>query len=385
MPQPPAETPLHLQNLVITGFRGIRELAIDRLGRVTLLAGKNGVGKTTVLEAVQVYAGRGDYSVLSGLLRERDELTDDDGGDRKIAIPDFTALFHGRDARGGRITVGSPDIVGKTLTLEDVALDDELGVLVDQVSPDIGGNGSVRGLRADFKGAKHFLPVVSVPQGRGARRVFARVPLELARAFRRFSDDSSDSTRIPCQVVGPGPLENHEIAPLWGNIALTDYETLVEEALQLVMGDQVQRVAIVGYSRRGHSPPKAIVKLKGRSHPVPLKSLGDGAVRLFGLALALANSPNGLLLIDEVENGLHHSLQKAFWTIVLRTAQVNNVQVLATTHSFDCVQGFAEAANEITEVDCALVRVTRREDETWAVEYSEEDLRIAAEQGIEVR
>ena len=52
---------LHLPSLSIKGFRGIDDLSISRLGRVTLLAGKNGVGKTTVLEACRVYAARGRY------------------------------------------------------------------------------------------------------------------------------------------------------------------------------------------------------------------------------------------------------------------------------------------------------------------------------------
>ena len=52
------ENPLQLYDLVIVGFRGIQKLTIGRLGRVTLLAGKNGVGKTTVLEAVRVFASR---------------------------------------------------------------------------------------------------------------------------------------------------------------------------------------------------------------------------------------------------------------------------------------------------------------------------------------
>ena len=66
---------LHLPSLSIKGFRGIDALTIDRLGRVTLIAGKNSVGKTTVLDAIQVYAARGHYDILSQLLESRQEVS----------------------------------------------------------------------------------------------------------------------------------------------------------------------------------------------------------------------------------------------------------------------------------------------------------------------
>jgi len=65
---------LHRPSLKITGFRGFDSLTIPRLGRVTLLAGRNGTGKTTVLDAVRLFAARGRPSVLSDLLQEREEL-----------------------------------------------------------------------------------------------------------------------------------------------------------------------------------------------------------------------------------------------------------------------------------------------------------------------
>ena len=104
---------------------------------------------------------------------------------------------------------------------------------------------------------------------------------------------------------------------------------------------------------------------------------------MFGIALALANSQDGFLVIDEAENGIHHSVQRDFWKMVIRTAHENNVQVLATTHGWDCVAGFAQAATKLGEG--ALVRLETNGDGIRAVEYSEEDLRVAAEQGIEVR
>ena len=71
--------------------------------------------------------------------------------------------------------------------------------------------------------------------------------------------------------------------------------------------------------------------------------------------------------------------------MVLQMAHAHNVQVLATTHSWDCVRGFAYAAAEIREAEGVLVRLDRDDRGLHAVEYSEEDLKVAADQGIEVR
>ena len=93
----------------------------------------------------------------------------------------------------------------------------------------------------------------------------------------------------------------------------------------------------------------------------------------------------GFLLIDEAENGIHHTIQRDFWRMVLLTAHENNVQVFATTHSWDCVAGFAQAAVAAEGVEGALVRLDSDGENIRAVEYSERQLHVAAEQGIEVR
>ena len=128
-----------------------------------------------------------------------------------------------------------------------------------------------------------------------------------------------------------------------------------------------------------------MVKLKDQFDRVPLKSLGDGAIRLFSVALTLTNVKDGILLIDEAENGIHHSVQPDFWRMVLRMARENNTQVLATTHSWDCVRGFAKAAINDEDAEGILFRLERDDEDVWTVFYSEEELKVAAEQGIEVR
>ncbi len=384
--------PLHLQDLAIAGFRGIQELSIRRLGRVTLLAGKNGVGKTTVLEAVRVFAGRGGYRTICDVLESRDEVLGWDSSQRPI--PDLTALFHGRDSDESRIAIG-PTAPDEQLIVRVVDLTERenLSLWLDEIGqlfPEAAENGSAFGLVVAFKGAHQLLPVVGVAQEHGEHTVFKEVfPALIRRKMARAFSDST--TRIRCQSLGPELMSNHRMANSWDSIVLKPEEDATVRALRLVVDKHVRRVAVVRSQREPPLPSssarqaRVIVQLEGVAERVPLKSLGDGAVRLFGVSLALATAQDGFLLIDEVENGIHHTLQKRFWRLILETAQANNVQVLATTHSFDCVRGFAEASSELDHIESALVRVDRRDEETWAVEYSEDDLRIAAEQTIEVR
>ena len=365
----PVDTDLLLPDLHIEGFRGIKDLLISRLGRVTLLAGKNGAGKTTVLEAVRVYAGRGRFADLYGLLRSRDEtaVRVDDDVERGPLELNWEALFNGRVlTTDSLISIGPAD--GDPVKIE-------IGLAETQLDFHSTGSqfpGPLLEIRVSFQGAQQeFSSDADVRRSR-QRSMFEQRELP---------------PQAQCESLGPGLPSSTQLAGFWDTVALTEEESQAVEALNIIYRGRVERVAMVGDSNRATRSlgRKPVVKLCDQASPVPLKSLGDGAVRMFSVALALANSKDGFLLIDEAENGIHHSIQRDFWTMILKAAHQNNVQVIATTHSWDCVAGFATAATEIEEVDGALIRLDRYDDHIRAVEYTEDDLRIAAEQGIEVR
>ncbi len=238
-------------------------------------------------------------------------------------------------------------------------------------------------IESTFMGVKKEYEVANNPIGE--RLVVRRRDL-----FASFdSDDSELPHAVICESLGPNVLSNNDIARFWDSVALTDSENLAVDALNLVYDGVVERVAMIG-DGGGHSRHirRAAAKAEGERRPVPLRSLGDGAVRIFGIALALANIHGGFLLLDEVENGIHHSVQRDFWKMILTTAQANDVQVFATTHSWDCVTGFAQAMLDMEDsisMNGTLIRLDRRDERIRAVEYSKRDLEVAAEQGIEVR
>jgi AAA15 family ATPase/GTPase len=71
--------------------------------------------------------------------------------------------------------------------------------------------------------------------------------------------------------------------------------------------------------------------------------MGDGLSRVLQVILALVNAKDGILLVDEFENGLHWTVQPKLWNLVFRLSKRLNVQVFATTHSQDCVRAFSSA------------------------------------------
>ena len=171
---------------------------------------------------------------------------------------------------------------------------------------------------------------------------------------------------------------------LWDNVALTESENSVLDGLRILNPD-VERLSLVNdLARTGKRVAR--VKLRRQRDPVALARLGEGINRVFGLMLSLVNSQRGILLIDEVENGLHYSVQGEMWETIFSLAETLDVQVFATTHSWDCLVGFQRAADAEPNVEGMVHRLELAVDGTHkVVDISEEDLAIVTRNQIEIR
>jgi predicted ATPase len=146
---------------------------------------------------------------------------------------------------------------------------------------------------------------------------------------------------------------------------------------------EIDRISLIGGKTDASRVP--FVRMKGVPHPFPLKRLGDGVNRLFALALALVHAKGGLLLLDEIENGIHYSLQENVWTFILEISRRLDIQVFATTHSWDCVVAFQSASASYGAQEGLLTRLERRNGRIVVTQFDESDLKVAEREQIEVR
>ena len=111
--------------------------------------------------------------------------------------------------------------------------------------------------------------------------------------------------------------------------------------------------------------------------------------RILQLILSVFPAKDGVLLIDEFENGLHFSVQEEVWRIIFELAKKLNIQVFATTHSWDCIESFTNVAVENSE-DGVLLKVSKSKltsdnGKIIATVYDEEALKTVTASALEVR
>lgn len=210
-----------------------------------------------------------------------------------------------------------------------------------------------------------------------------RISKKSPSLFGDFSPEQSGGI----ELVYLDPFSSRKtsnLGSLWDRVALTNAQDEVVNALKLVSPD-ITAVSMIGGEESAWSRRTAIVRSDLFKEPVNLRTFGDGVNRLFGIILSLCNAKGGLLLVDEIDNGLHYSIQLGVWKTVFRLAKQLDVQVFATSHSWDCVTAFAEAASDNKEVEGVLTRLTRVGERIVPSTFTEDDLKIVTEYGIEVR
>jgi hypothetical protein len=192
---------------------------------------------------------------------------------------------------------------------------------------------------------------------------------------------SSPTDSGPVLFLGTETVSVSRLGQLWDNIVLTPEEAGVVTAIQIVEPD-IERIAFAGEGRLSRS---IFLKPAGTEQRIPLGSMGDGLRRLLVLALHLVSAKGGYLLVDEIDTGLHHTVMVDLWKLVIETASRLGVQVLATTHSLDCVRALAwvQEKNQELASEVTLHRIERGLPST--VRYTMDELAVAAEHHLEVR
>ncbi len=359
-----------LNSLEIKNFRALEDFKVAKLGRVNLIVGKNNSGKSTVLEALRIYAGNAQRELLVEIAKSHDEtyqLAEVKFGDLNPSMP-FEDLFTGRRLPDDETEI----VIGESEnSLQALYIGYRINFDTDEVEL-IGGE--IPNVLHDFPdGDATKSQYINLIIERGADFVTKREKLILIKNKKAISIFLSDEfsphrnylfheglDMTACSFIPTQLISIDELAKEWDDIVGTEHEDIVKQALRIIMPEFVNIYFVQNSkvaSSMGGSQRIVKVKLPDLPRPVPLKSLGDGMIRILQLALKLVSAQGGFLLIDEIENGLHYSIQEQVWAWLFEVAERLDIQVFATTHSWDCIESFTKVANDNETIEGVLVQM----------------------------
>jgi energy-coupling factor transporter ATP-binding protein EcfA2 len=328
-----------ITGLTIQNFRGFRDMTLEGLARVNLLVGDNGSGKTALLEAIDLAASN---TILSALALRRARGLPSRASTVELVLH---SDFAGND---GDATIALR-LADRTIRSLRIFLDKREPVPVDPLLP------------SDPQTVLHDRQTIE--EATRGRVTFEWKNGEAVRGVSRFNLTGSvlgaapaDIELLPATYLSPTEVRWPDSASVFSEYVKAGDATEILEAMKKQFPD------LSGFSvQLEGSFPLLHARFGDRGRLRPLNALSAGLTKLTSMMMMIAAPAIRIVLIDEIENGLHHARFRLLWQQVRDFAARFDTQVFATTHSLECLDAAADAMSEHPD-DFALMRTVRTED-----------------------
>ena len=346
-----------IRSLRIENFRCFASVHLDDIRRFTIVTGENGSGKTALLESLFVSAGGSPEIYLRAGAWRGNELIIPSAPSSAISV--FEDFFYKFNVETG-LKISFEDDRKGTREVHIVAdMEEVVNIPYDSKSSE--SSILSPGLKFSWK----------TPQG----------------DFESQIEVTSKGIRIP-KSVNPykmslinqhTSISSRENVERFSNLSTKNQEKTVIDAIRTLF-PQVEDLSI---QVKGNSPA-LFVKVSGIDHKMPLGLVSAGINKFLSILLSITANPSGVVLIDEVENGLYYKLLVPMWKMLMKHCRDNQCQLIVTTHSKEFLDSMAPliAGNEN---DFSLLRTEWENGEATISSFSGKEFAAALESGFEVR
>jgi predicted ATP-dependent endonuclease of OLD family len=353
-------TKIHIER-----FRGIPTLDLDGLRPINLLVGKNNTGKTSVLEAILLLcrANNPFTPTYVGQLRGQRIAS---AGDADIL---WRSLFVDMTGKLPIEIVGSFDAEPIRLRIDPLEVTNSIQDFNEQppVAFENEGNQRIGGLKLNYTLDGTTSVTTQVAYNPRTRQIEAP-------SSQRQGGDLVQAVFLSLRSL----LNLNNDTKTFSYLVRNRQDQQVLDIIRL-LDPRIQRLAVVSEA----SGASVYADLGGESL-IPLAVCGEGMLRLFSIVLAVASTSGGMLLIDEIDNGLHYTVMSKLWPILQTLCSHHHVQLIATTHNEEMLHEGIKAFQEQPEA-FAVFRLDRVTAGIKVAHYDGEVLKAVNEMGWEIR
>ena len=379
-----------MKSIHIKNYKNLKDLKIDSLSKINLIVGKNNVGKSTLLEAISIFASGGNMSSLLEILDIRGEVYDFSYSLEQDTIIEkqlesFISLISDRKTE---TFIDNGICIISDLNVDGI-IKKEVGIKLAKYIETSNDNKLQSISRTFLSNEDPRSGDPNIEYGILVKNIINNesqdILYKLGGRIRQILPNIVQKTK-PYELVRTNQISRDKNPDLFDNISLTPLEKEIITALKII-DPNIENINFLSEesNNRLNRIKKRVpfVVFSSSSEKLRLTSMGDGINRVLTIILALLNSKDGFLLIDEFENGLHYSVQSQLWEIIFHLSDKLNVQVFATTHSDDCIKSFIESD---TQNIGKLIRLENLDGDIKSIAFNDKDrLSFAIQNNIEVR
>ena len=306
----------------INGLRGIKKLTVSDLSKINLIVGDNNSGKTTFLEAIQLLFAESQLSSVKNVINQRTVLNLHDNSfytsfikmfnveqDNKLLDFDIYA-----ESKKGQIVF---EMKGR----EKVVSGDEALQISTMSSRQ----------KATYKKSSAILPeTVKVFSGSIISQN-GKKPIEKEIQF----------TSLDTTVTGPVIKKKVYYIPSFGHLRFDLLQNIVDNpeykklAISILKQFDDSIVDICYTKADDGSFLESVITETGVI--MPFSVYGDGIKKILYIMNKLFEASDSILLIDEIETGLHKKYYDSLFPVVFALAKKLNVQLFIATHSMEAI------------------------------------------------
>jgi AAA15 family ATPase/GTPase len=356
------------KDITIERFRGIRHLKIEDFRQVNLFVGKNNCGKSTVLEGLFLLTGptNAELPLKINLYRNLNVIDENFWSlfFNKLDINSNIEISGGLEKPKEKRSLTIKPSMKSAAIMEKTTIDKKLVDIKDSYSR---LTPTLDGLRLEYFSTKNKSKAPKkIITGIVAKDTEIRV--EPAKNYKEL---------LTGVFISPITIFR-DIGTRFNNVQIRKQTSKIIEVLRqiepalddLSLGADGIIYCDIGYDRL-----------------MPVNIMGDGMFRILSIILAISDTKNGIVLIDEIENGFYYSSQGILWDAVFKSAEEFNVQIFATTHSIECVKAFSScySRQKKNNDNIRLYRMEKKADDLSVVTYDNRTLEASLDSDWEVR
>ena len=355
-----------ITDILIRNFKCFKSLTVPELGRITLISGRNNVGKTALLEAfflfldmrnpgvtIQQYRRRGIEQVTLTTEAMWRPIFCNYSMDAEIII----SLNDDQKQITFRFNREFVPQVLPTVQAEErqMPTDEELTTL------------AVDGEYTTESGEKYILHYFPDPNNKNRPTIVSKTKLP------------NISLPTATFFASKSHVHANEVAEQFSNLAKEDRENEAVEFLKIIE-PRLQNLKIIkeGAISSVHG------KLKGIPKTLPINFMGEGMEKLLSLIVAISQSPNRVIFLDEMENGIFYAIMPKVWEALGKALRKYDCQLITTTHSYECLQAAHEGLSEMPD-DFRYIRLHREGEDISAKLSNYDMIGTALKTNLEVR